>query len=59
MMSPTLICPECGRIGAALSHAYTCGKLRVYASCLSPLCGKTWKVYGVTVVSKGKVLLRG
>jgi hypothetical protein len=59
MASRFLICPACGRQGATLSHVFTLGRLRVYAACVHPLCGRTWKVYGVTMVSKGKVLLDG
>jgi hypothetical protein len=36
-------------MGAVLSHATTNGQLTISATCVSPACGRCWKVYGVKV----------
>jgi hypothetical protein len=58
MLSPTCVCPDCGRIGAALSHNLHLGLLTVSAVCRSPLCARTWKIYSVRIKSEG-VLING
>jgi hypothetical protein len=58
MLSPALVCPDCGKIGAALSHNIHTGLLTVSAVCLSPLCARTWKVYSARIKNEG-VLING
>ena len=51
-----LVCPECGRLEAFLSHRYQGGVLTINATCCSVLCGRVWRVYSVRVKDKGVVI---